>query len=140
MSTVRALLLRSAELDEEQARIKRQLAEELSTKPITLDDATIYGSRAPYPPPPGRGRSERGARRWLRQHGPELRAFGAERRGGRSGSGVVWTIPGSGLRAFDAASLKKTNDQPAAPASNVIDVDAWISRAGYRLTRRGGAR
>ena len=53
-------------------RLRRALGQHAS-----LDEATLYGSREPYPAPPRR------SRRWLRDHGPELVAFGAVRIGGK---------------------------------------------------------
>lgn len=86
----------------------------------------MYGSRPPYPAPPGR------SHRWLREHGRELEPFGATRTGGRRGRSVLWTISAEGLRAYEAAQRAAT-----APPTNVVhvDADAWIAGAGYRATR-----
>lgn len=120
-----ALLRRSAELLEEQARIARELADlEAPAAPGEI----VYTTAPGGPLPPGR------SRRWLREHAGEI---GAVRRGGKRGRSVVYEVTGA---AYDAW-LARQSIAPTSPADEqqtpvVIHVDDWIGRAGYRTTRR----
>ena len=64
---------------------------------LGISAETICGSRPPYACPVCPGRTEDGRRRWLRDHGPKLAAYGAQRLG-TSGPAVTWTITVEGLR------------------------------------------
>jgi hypothetical protein len=120
-----ALLLRSAERDEEQARIKRKLAE--------LDgprDPQLYGSRAPYPPPPDM------TYRTMRDNGPAFVAEGfASRLGGKRGRSVVYVMTDEQHRALKASRCAATTRWAEPERSKVIDIDSFITNAGYRTTR-----
>ena len=96
---------------------------------------TTYGSRPPHAAPPGK------SHRWLREHGQELLAYGAERRGGKRGRDVLWLISSEGYARFIAAQrefAEPSLPEAAPEQSNVVDLDAFIAGAGYRLT--GGRR
>ena len=109
------LLRRSADLDEEQARIKRELAD---LEHRDINPSTIY-STAP-------GRAHPGSRRWflerVRKH-PRAR-----RLGGKRGRGVVWEIDRADFDSSLAVAASET-----APAT-LESVDSWINNAGYRPT------
>jgi len=141
----RALLRKQIDCFRTLAETTEQLA---ALEPaLVVAEPALYGSRAPYPAPPHRSRKgDRGNRRWLREHGPELRAYGAKRSGGIAGCSVVWTISPDGLRAYDEAKRTErgeASDAPTPPPSSttVVDMDSWIEKAGYRATApRGGSR
>jgi hypothetical protein len=125
------------------AALLRQLAEHHRAAASTIDalvavelhegaddEATVYGSAEPWPAPPHR------SRRWLRENGPAMRAFGAERRGGKRGRGVVWLATVRALRAFEAA--RGTTAATEASCLTVVGDDALdraIADSGYRATR-----
>jgi len=109
--------------------------------PVALDEpthstppaSTTYGSRAPHAAPPGK------SHRWLREHGDELRAYGAERRGGKRGPNVVWLLPSEGFERYvadkaRAVALAPEESETAPEATNVVDIDGWLSTARYRTT------
>jgi hypothetical protein len=103
------------------------VASELESR--TSAAPTTYGSRAPYPPPPGR------SHRWMRDHSKELSAFGAVRTGGKRGRSVIWTIAAENWKRY-VESTRRT--EPAPTAAPVIDVQRWLQESGHRLTRRAG--
>jgi hypothetical protein len=130
------LLLRRAELHDELAAVDRELAAlEAATPPATAEETatTIYGSRAPYAPPPGH------SCRWLRDHGPELVALGlAERRGGKRGRSVLYLTTSSQLATFDGMKKKAATSIAPNVKLDVAELDAvdrWVANAGYRQTR-----
>jgi hypothetical protein len=108
------------------SEIDSKLAELEESDPAEPD---YWGSRAPYPPPPDR------SPRWMREHGPELLAYGAERIGGARGRSVVWRIrPADYRRWLDA----QRSPAPTESGPVELDVDQLIESAGYRLSRRAG--
>ena len=109
---------------------------------IAAPEVTVYGSRPPHEPPPGR------SYRWFREHAPSMP--GALRSGGKRGRSVTWTIVPSLYRVWLAAE----EDRTAAPAAYVVptgleltdeEVDRCIAQSGQRPTRslrsiKGGRR
>lgn len=93
----------------------------------------VYGSRAPYAPPPGRSPS------WCKKTLPKIP--GAKKEGGKRGRGVRWTISREAYEAW-IESRRRAKPSTTPETTDVIDdatTEKWISEAGFRLTAiRGG--
>lgn len=110
-------------LDEHiRALVREELARALGSSPL----ATVYSTAPGGILPTGR------SRRWLREHAS---AMGGARTGGARGRGVVWTVTHEQYTTWLARSTSSVVAKPVAP---VVDIDAWISGAGMRLTRNAG--
>lgn len=127
MTSRAALFQRLADGLRECASAVDALAAECAREEHLPSADIVYGSRAPYEPPPEK------SHRWMRDHGPELVAFGATRRGGTRGASVFWLISAEGWARY-RASLAKPLTKPVELAP-VIRPTAWIRAAGARPTR-----
>jgi hypothetical protein len=122
------LIAEAAGLAAQSAAVAGEIAKELAREPNAKPDEVIYGSRAPFPPPPGK------SHRWVRENGPRLLEFGAERRGGARGRGVCWCISAVNYERF----LVATRTPITVAALQVVDPTSWIAAAGHRPTRKAG--